>query len=234
MSRFNRFICSLGVVLAFGLATSSAFGGVYSRYQRSVLEGYLSGQAEIIRAFSECISARATMIKAQADAQAALAKAAQTVEQTRGIALDNDLKRTKTYFEKRVLNENYQAQTAAPPPTQEDLIRYSRAGVPERPTAYQLEPTRGTIYWPEVFRQEDFLEHRIRMDALFSQRNAEPAGIGGTVYHQTQKVVAEMRDLLRDHLDILTPMEYTAARKFLDSLAYESQFPSRIEGVAKR
>jgi hypothetical protein len=43
-----------------------------------------------------------------------------------------------------------------------------------------------------------------------------------------------MRDLLRDHLDILTPMEYTAARKFLDSLAYESQFPSRIEGVAKR
>lgn len=234
MHRSNHLVLFSGVLLVFCAASAARGASLYSRYQHSALEGYLCGQAEIVRAFSECVTAQAAVIKARADAQLSLAKAAETREQTRSIALDNDLKATKTFFEKRVLNQNYRAQTATNRPTQEDLIRYSRAAVPERPTTYQLEPTRGTIYWPEVFRHEDFLEHRVQLDALFAQRETQPAGVGSAIYRQTQEIVAQMRTMLRGRVEAVTPMEYSAARKFLDSLAYESQFPSRIEGVASR
>jgi len=198
---------------------------------QSPLDAYLKGYAEIKKAGAAWITAHAAVIKAMADANLTNAKALQTIEQTRTVALDNNLKAATTFYEKRKLNEAYRAMNAEDRPTREDLARYAKATLPDRPTNYQLEPVRGTIQWPEVFQREQFLAGRVQLDFLFAHRSTTN-GPSSEACQQAQKAVTAMRDELRAILREMSPAEYLAARKFLDSLAYEAQFPPRVEGMA--
>jgi hypothetical protein len=57
---------------------------------------------------------------------------------------------------------------------------------------------------------------------------------GGDVSRQVQTVAVRMRQQLQSKIRQMRPAEYMAARKFLESLAYEVQFSPRIEGVASK
>jgi len=178
------------------------------------------------------INARATMIKSVADAQATNAKTLQTLEQTRSLTLDNDLKVAKTFYEKRKLHDGYQALKVRKRPTREDLIRYSKDSTSGRPTGYQLDPVRGRIIWPEVFKRDGFLATRTQMSSLFENRKTTDSGLGSENCREIYNVAAEMRQQLRSVIREMTPAEYMAARKFIDSLAFEGQFKRQVEGVA--
>ena len=79
---------------------------------------------------------------------------------------------------------------------------------------------------------EEFADCRIRLDGLFAQRNAAIGGSGSNVFRQVQTAAVQMGQQLRSKVRELTPVEYVAARKFVEKLAYEARFPARIEGVA--
>lgn len=178
------------------------------------------------------LSAKAAWITAMAEAQATRAKTLQTLQQVRGLALDNDLKTAKTFYEKRKLHDADPGLDTRKRPTQEDVIRYSKTSAPQRPASFQLEPVRGRIHWPAVFHQEEFADCRIRLECLFAQRKAGTSAPASGVCHQVQEATAEMHEQLRAKIRRMSPAEYVAARNFLESLAYEARFPARIEGVA--
>ena len=193
---------------------------------------YLKGCAEVSKASAAWANAQAAIIKAKADADATRAKAVQTLEQTRTVTLDNDLKEATNFYEKRKLNEAYRTMNAPARPTKEDLIRYSKSATPERPTGYQIDQSRGVVHWPEVFQQDEFLAHRVQLDFLFAQRTPTNSGLGSDNCRQVKQEVEEMREVLRSIIGEMSPAEYLAAQKFAKALAFEAQFAPRLEGVA--
>ncbi len=178
------------------------------------------------------ISARAAWLTAVANANATNAKTLETLQKVRSVSLDNNLKVAKTFYDKRKLYEGYRGLNTRKRPTQEDVMRYSKVSVPQRPANFQMEPARGRIYWPEVLLEEEFSDCRIQLDSLFAQRKAGLSISASSVSQDVQTVAVQMGEQLRSKIRQMTPADYLAARKFLESLAYEARFPVRIEGVA--
>ena len=195
-----------------------------------------NAQANMISTMADAqckmLSAKAAWLTAAANAEATNAKTLETLQQVRGLSLDNDLKVAKTFYEKRKLYEGYRGLNTRKRPTQEDAIRYSKVSVPQRPADFQVQQARGRIYWPEVLLDEEFSDCRIRLDSLFAQRRGAASISASNVSHLVQTVAAQMREQLRSKMRQMTPADYLAARKFVESLAYEARFPARIEGVA--
>lgn len=221
------------VLLLLGSAVRSDAAHPYAR--ETGLSSYLRGHAELVEAAAAMVQAQAAMIKAQSEANLANAKAIETLEKTRTTALDNNLKAASTFYEKRALHEGYRAiQKQRERPTVQDCVRYSKMESPQRPESYQLEPVRGTIQWHPVFMQEAFLEERVELDSLFAQRSRSAGTAQVPIYGKVQSLVGAMREDLKGMIREMSSAEYLEARKFLDSLAYESQFSPRPQGVASR
>ena len=191
--------------------------------------------------FTAWVDAQCKVLKAKSEWITAVAKANETnaktleiLQKVRSAALDNNLKVAKTFYEKRTLHEGYQGLHTRKRPTQEDVIRYSKTSVPQRPASFELEPARGRIYWPAVLLEEEFSDYRIQLDSLFAQRKAALDTSGSNVSGQVQTAAMQMREQLRSKIQQMSSSEYLAARGFLESLAYEARFPGRIEGVASK
>ena len=188
-----------------------------------------NAQAQMVEAQAKLIAARAGIVTAVANAKEANAKALQGLEQARSLALDNDLKKAETFYGKRALYENHRnLAKARPRPSEEDLLRYSRASTPQRLTPGQLDPIRGEIHWPPLLQRDQFAEHRERIDDLFVQRLDYGQDIHQEVQDLSKEIHTEMCSLVRE----VPSAEYIQARKFIRSLAYDSQFPPRIDGLA--
>lgn len=190
----------------------------------SMITGWIEAQAKML-------TARAAMITAIANARESNAKTMQTLQQVRGLSLDNNLKTAKTFYEKRKLHKDYMASKTRKRPSKEDVSRYSKASLPKRPADYQLQPDQNKIYWPHVLQEERFLEYREQLESLFARRGAG-SGITNGTYQQVRTVAEGMRADLRSMIRQTAPVEYLEARKFIDSLVLESRFPKRIEGIA--
>lgn len=76
--------------------------------------------------------------------------------------------------------------------------------------------------------------HRIQLDGLFAKRTQENSGVGSEMCREVQTLTRQMRAELKDMVQRISPAEYLAARKFIDALAYEAQFPPDVPGVAVR
>jgi hypothetical protein len=178
------------------------------------------------------LTAKAAWMTAVANANATNAKTLETLQQVRGLALDNNLKVAKVFYDKRKLCEDYQKLNPRQRPTQENVIRYNQASVPKRPVQFELASAPGRIYWPDVLLNEEFSDGRIQLESLFAQRKAGAAAAGNSVSGEVQTVAAQMREQLQAKIRQMSPEEYLAARRFLESLAYEARFPARGERVA--
>ena len=104
--------------------------------------------------------------------------------------------------------------------------------MPERPNTCEL--SRGVIHWPETLQREEFMLHRLQLDTLFARRTQENSGVGSSNYREVQTASREMREELKDLVQQMSPAEYLSARKFIEALAYEAQFPLDTPGVAVR
>jgi hypothetical protein len=193
--------------------------------QTSMFSAWAEAQAKML-------TAKAAWITAVANANATNAKTLETLQQVRGLRLDNNLKAAKTFYDKRKLCEDYQKVNSRQRPTQEKVVRYNQASVPKRSAQFQLVSAQGRISWPDLLLDEEFSDARIQLESLFAQRKPGPGAAGSSVSGEVQTVAAEMREQLQSRIRQVSPEQYLAARRFLESLAYESRFPARIEGVA--
>lgn len=145
--------------------------------------------------------------------------------------LDNDLKRTDTYFAKRQRNASYRAQMRQPRAMPETYIRLSQQAAPGRLCPEHFDRVFGTVNWPDVFTWECFTPYRKALDVTFAGRGPSD-GLGSAAARDIERYSAEMECHLKSLVRELSPSEYVAARRFLNSLAYEARFAPGIEGLA--
>lgn len=227
---FDILVPSMVVLIV--LACGSAAWAINPYATESPTGIMLRGQADIIKAQAAVATAQAAVITNRASTNAAVAKAADDLEKVRAMAMDNDLKAAKAYYDRRKMYVDYQSQHAGQR-SKSDLARRSKATT-ERASVYEVDPLRGRIFWPSVLKREEFADARAQMDALFAERKARQAGLGSNFCREAKTLTGEMRDQLRDMVDDLSPAEYLTARRFLDTLSFEAQMPPRIEGVAAK
>lgn len=193
--------------------------------------GYAS--ASIMQSQADIIRAQAEMVKAQAAAAESWARVREMQEKTRSLALDNNLKYAKTFYDKRKLWEEHKTLHPRDQVTPEEINRYSRSNLPKRLESYQLG-SRGITYWPAVFERPEFAEERDEIDRLFKQRQPRDAGPDSDFYREVHEATDSMRDDLRRIMKELSPAQYVAARKFIDGVAREAELPPDISGVAAK
>lgn len=178
--------------------------------------------AQFIEAEAKLLSAQAAMVTALATANKTNAETLRTLEEARALALANELKKAETFYGKKTLYENHRKLNEVRPPraTKEALLRYSQMSAPQRLTKEQFDLIKGEIRWPSVLQKDEFEEHRSQIETLFVKRLDFSQDIQGQVQDITDRMSARLSSLARE----VPSSEYIKARKFIRSLAYESQF----------
>ncbi|MGW8257185.1 MAG: hypothetical protein ACWGMZ_06855 [Thermoguttaceae bacterium] len=136
--------------------------------------------------------------------------------------IENREQWTKTYFQMRHENREARIAERRPPPTAEQLVRYAEMGAPKPLSANELDPVSGKIFWPRALRTDVFAESRKQLDELFAKR-ARYGDVSMedviSINKLTKKMIAQLEQQIYD----LPAMDYTRAKSFLESLAYEVQ-----------
>ncbi len=170
-------------------------------------EGHARGLSEIIRA-------RAAYNLTVPEVLRGLSQAAREQVRTRE-------EWTHTYFQLREANRAYRAEEQLPRPTAEDIVRYAQMGRPERLSPGEIDPVEGTLAWPDALQDPAFAEGREQLERLFSDWIHY-----GTLSLEDRRQIRGATDVmlqqLRQHIEELPPPDYMAARRFLESLAYEA------------
>jgi hypothetical protein len=132
---------------------------------------------------------------------------------------------TNTYFQMRAANKEYRAQERGPRPTAEALVRYAQAGKPERLSPSDLDTVAGTISWPPLLQADRYAASRSKLDKLFAKRVDQ-----GVISYEDQREIAEatkaMLAELKGQVREVPQMDYIAAKRFIESLAYEAKIPA--------
>jgi len=195
------------------------YGNIMS-HSSTAAEGFLRGRASVIRAAGEFNYTTSLALI--------------NIEEARSRYIDNRAKWTDTYFAMRKTNQAYREATRGYRPTQEVLNRISQEASPDRLKASQLDPSLRTIFWPALLSRTEFDALRPQLDQLFAVQRPNNSGLGTENYREIMALSGEMRAVLDSMINQLHPDEYLAARRFIDSLAYEARFPAGQQAVVTR
>ncbi len=196
-------LCSIGV--------AQYYGGYVDNKASTVGESHARGYADVVRS----------------QGMANLANSAAAINMTEAAKRDmeNRDQWTDTYFQMRQKNRDYRAAERGPRPSREDFVRIAAAGRPDKLSPSQLDSVTGEISWPRVLTQPQFADSRAQLEALFANR----AAYGQSTLDDYSKINAtikamseELKKVVRD----VPPSDYTASKRFLDSLAYENRQPA--------
>ena len=143
--------------------------------------------------------------------------------QARSAQIDNQYQWTQTYFAMQEENRRGRAAKRMPRPTEEQLIRYAQAGKPKSLTSEQLDPATGKIGWTRELRREPFALDRDVLEPIFSRRAASNGVVSDDDYDRIQEIVSDMQRNLKKRVKKVPANNYIAAKRLLESLAYEAK-----------
>ncbi len=98
----------------------------------------------------------------------------------------------------------------------------AKAAGSARLRADQLDPATGKVTWPPLLESDEFAASRADLEGIFARRAAN-GKITARQRAQVQQTAKAMLGRLREQIQDAPPMDYTAAKRFLQSLAYEVQ-----------
>lgn len=203
---------SLGLFVAFAFVPSVAWSQFYVDNRASTpAQAQAQGLADVTR------SAGAANLMNSA--------AAQNYTQAESQRLDNDMKATETYFQKRNINESYQKSQERPRLSDEALFRVNKERTPDRLSASQLDSVTGQIAWPLVLQDSAFAEYRTKLEADFAERAEKGGTIGPDAFLDIRKTTEAMTNELKKLVRKYPGTEYAQARDFIKSLSYETNIP---------
>jgi hypothetical protein len=206
-------------VMAFGLLASSAnaqvrwyrapgvsvpfgYGGGYYGGGYSPVEGYQRGMADVIRSSGQ--------------AAESYSHARINNEEARSKYLDNKLKWTEIYWERKRLGEAELAKDYAKDrDRREKWMAANRDRKPETLPPGQYDKQTGSLEWPDALQGAIYADYRKQIE-----EEMEMQATTGTSSNSTKirNLAREMQSVLKDHIRDMSPNEYIAARKFLDRL----------------
>jgi hypothetical protein len=199
---------------------SAGYGYMPYDHASTYEEGVLRGRAALARAYGQGNYWNAQAMK---DTQEAYRR-----------YLENRRKTLETYVELAQINQEARANARGPRATREDLARYANEGAPKPLTASQFDGAFGVIRWPEVLRRPEFGVARSTVDRLLPDYCLRRVDVGSDTSHDLTQSVVELQGKLKEEINSVSPMEYVAAKKFLESLKYEVGHRSATSGLAVR
>jgi len=195
---------------AQGYGPAWNFGGGY-HHASTVEEGAARGMADVVRS-----AGYANLMNSEA---------ANNYQDARTKDIDNRMLATQTYFQMRSVNKQAREAERGPLPTQEAVIRYSKSRVPQRLNKSDLDPISGQLSWPSILVSEDYDDARSKLEVLYSER-AKKGYLSLEEFTQVQKLAKQMDNQLKKNISKYPPGEYVIAKKFVRSLALESNLQS--------
>jgi hypothetical protein len=192
--------------------TVDFYGGGYPAYSdnraTTVGQSYAMGMSDMMRAkgASNYMNSEAAINMTQAQSQ----------------EIKNREEWTDTYFQMRKEQRAATAEERGPKPTAEQLVRYAQMGKPKPLGPDQLDAVSGKIYWPRSLRTDQYTPSRTDMDQIFAKR-ARYGDVSMDDVMKVRDLTNQMLELLKKQIRVIPPSEYTSARAFLVSLAYELQ-----------
>jgi hypothetical protein len=210
----SAFAASPSVVIPVG---GGGDGGGYADYpytyhSSTVQEGYARGIADVIRSAG--------------DYNLSTSAAAVNFSQARQQEIENQKKWTQAYFDIRNINRQaFDAEQKRQRASPEDWIRYAQAGRPKRLSASELDSVTGEIHWPMLLTVQDFSPQRVELQKAFSDR-AYHGVMGADVFLRVLQVTDDLLSSLKTEIGNLPADKYVAAKRFLQSLAFEAGQPA--------
>jgi hypothetical protein len=152
--------------------------------------------------------------------------AAVNLEEARRRAIDNDKAWTLAYFELRDYNtQKRDTLLKRDRGNPEDWTRLARSAAPKPLDNRDLEVVTGKVHWPILLTAREFAPQRAALERLFADR-AYRGVMGAEGFMTAMRATDEMQIGLRYMIDVVPVKQYMAARRFLESLAYEAGQPA--------
>jgi len=175
-------------------------------------------------AAGNALQGMASVVNARGNYNLSTSAAAINMTQAQKQEIQNWSSFTNTYFDLRATNRRARTEERGKPLTEEQLNRIAQAGAPKPLAAQQLDAVSGKIAWPSVLQDDKFQEQRDALEAAFAAR----ANYGTMPWQEQQNVQSAtnaMLDELSGMISDLPPMDYMAAKRFIQSLAYAARKP---------
>lgn len=185
---------------AVGVGTAAYLGGYGGYGGYSPVEGYQRGMADVIRS------------KGQAAQD--YAKARISYEDARTKYLDNKLKWTKIYWQRKnyadaQLRERYEKDSAA----RQKWLASRRGRKPETLPPDQLDAQTGAVEWPDALQKPIYADYRRKIEAALKEQ-----ANGKSNESEVRTLARQMQGELKKHIKGMNANEYIASRKFLDRM----------------
>ncbi len=162
------------------------------------------------------------MVRSAGQYNLSTSEAAINMSQAQSNYIRNREQWTNAYYEMRASKRAYRAAERGPRPTSEDITRLAQAGRPKRLSSSQLDFVSGAIHWPAVLQTDRYTKHREELEKLLAQR----ASAGTTTWDvrtgidkATKSLLEELKGQIRE----LPPSDYMVAKRFVESLTYETK-----------
>jgi len=133
--------------------------------------------------------------------------------------IENRQAYTDAYFQMRSTNRAAREAERGPRPTEEQLVRLAREGVPRSVSASDVDPVSGKIAWPDLLQAEDFEQQRSAVDALLAKK-ANHGGLGYSDQMKVRNALEGMMATLKQQVRDIPPPDYIASKQFLRGLDY--------------
>ncbi len=184
------------------------YGGGY--HSSTAAEGAMRGMGDLVRS--------------QGEANLNNSAAAINFTTARSNQIDNRNQWTNTYFEMRQANRAYRLQEMGPRATMADAVRSAQAGMPKPLSPSQLDPVTGAINWPTFLRSEADEANRAELERVFGYR-AKTGAVSADDFLKARQASNAMLAALKKQVREIPPEQYSTAKRFLQSLAYQAGQP---------
>lgn len=202
-------------VIALGLVSSSASAQLW--YRPPVVAPYGYGYGGYYGGYSPYSQqGMADIIRSSGQAAEDVSRARINNEEARSKYLDNKMKWTEIYWQRKRLGEAELAKDYAKDrERREQWMEATRGRKPETLSPSQFDAQTGGLEWPDALQGPAYADYRKQIEAeLQLQATTGTTANAGTI----RSLAREMQTVLKGQIKQMSSNEYIAARKFLDRL----------------
>jgi len=147
-------------------------------------------------------------------------------EQARRLEIENRERRIISRCAMKDKNRRERDEARGPRPTPQQLRDRAAKGRPDPLSPGELDAVTGELSWPALLKEDDYTAFRAELEKLFAQR-AVAGHLEAADLRRAELAADGITEKLRSHVhEIGANHEYSAAMRFLKSLAYEVQQPA--------
>lgn len=161
------------------------------------------------------------------------ARARHEYERARARAIQNHKLAVETRFDLKRQNRQFRAKELDPL-TADQLSRVIEWQRPHRLAQHEYNPATGSLTWPVALQGKTFESEREALEYAFATRTSRDHGPESAFCSQVRQTTEGMLAKLRDRIELFSPSEFMAAKKFLVGLRYEAQSPANAMALATR